>query len=507
MTSIRTKLFLNISFQLILFVLAAWCLSALFLENFYISNKKSSLIESGQLIDALYTAGDPNISLEIERIAGNIGAGILVISEDGYVKYSSFERQANPKTRGNPHRIFRPDVEQQPGFAAAPPPPEPIVVSREVIDGNSVVEMRHDPALNISFIDLRRQLKDNDILTIRLPVAAVKESAAYAVKFMAFCGILSIIAGCIWAYFFARKFTVPFQELSEVAASMAELDFSRRCRIGSNDEAGKLGQSINNLSSQLNKAIGELHEKNKQLMADVEKERRLDKLRQNFISSVSHDLKTPISLILGYAEGLKDDVAHDPADREYYCSVIADEAEKTNKLVNDLLDLSQIESGYFRLDRKNFDLSLLLDDIVLKYRTILQEKQFSLEVDKEATLPADGDELRIEQVIQNLLNNAIVHTDNAWLIKIAVVTADDKFRVNVFNTGSHIPEESIDNLWLSFYKVDRARTRGRGGHGLGLSIVKAIQELHGNAYGVENVDGGVVFWFEVDKAANLAAPE
>lgn len=494
MISIRTKLFLNISFLLVLFVLAAWCLSALFLEDFYTRNKKRSLIDSGLAIDALYGPGDKNIALELERIADKIGAGIVIIDGGGYLRYSSFERLAN-----------RQAIAMPPGAGAVdrppPPPPPGTITAREEIDGNSVIESQHDQALNVRFMVLKRRLSGGDILVIRLPLAAVTESAAYANKFTAFSGLLAILAGCIWAYFFARRFTVPLRELSNVAAGISRLDFSQRCQIGSDDEVGRLGRSINNLSEQLNKSITELNERNRQLTADVEKERSLDRLRKNFVSSVSHELKTPVSLILGYAEGLRENVARDPADKDYYCTVIADEAVKMDKLVNDLLDLSQIESGYFRLDRTDFDLALLLDEIALKYRTILQENGIVLKIERQSSLTVNGDILRTEQVITNLLNNAIAHVAAARLIRITAEEGEGGVRVTVYNTGRHIPSESLGNLWQSFYKVDEARTRERGGHGLGLSIVRAIQELHGNAYGVENVDGGVMFWFLVDKAA------
>ncbi len=499
MNSIRTKLFLNISFLLVFFVLAAWSLSALFLEDFYIRNKKRSLIESGQAIAALYAAGGPNISLELERIADNIGAGIVIVSRGGYLKYSSFERLGHEAKRP-PHRKPPP-----PGigrFDDDPPPHMPLTVSaREEIDGRTSVERQHDQAININFLSLRRVLDDGSILLIRLPLAAVAESAAYAGKFTALSGLLAIIAGCVWAYFFARKFTAPLQQLGEVAAGIARLDFSQRCRVTGNDEVGRLGDSINNLSCRLSKAIAALNETNRQLLADVEQERRLDKLRKDFISSVSHELRTPLSLILGYAEGLKENVVRSKGDREYYCAVIADEAEKMNKLVNGLLDLAQIESGHFRLDRKDFDLSSLLADIAQKYQAILREKNIALSVDKETPLRVNGDALRVEQIILNLLNNAITHADGERLVEITAVDAADKVRVAVFNAGKHIPPDSMENLWLSFYKADQARTRGLGGYGLGLSIVRAIQELHGNAYGVENVAGGVMFWFELDKGA------
>lgn len=501
MNSIRTRLFFNIGLLLAFFLLVAWGLSALFLEHYYMDNKRHSIVDSARTIADRYNSGSDNISLEMERIADSIGAAIIITDKAGYIKYSSFERLANqlPADQQPPHPGS--DKGASAHRHAPPPPPRTTVTASYAVDAVTVIETEHDPVLNISFMNLKRQLAGGDVLLIRLPLAAVAESAAYASRFMAISGLLAMVAGCIWAYLFARRFTAPLKELSAVAHSISRLDFSRRCTISGNDELSNLGESINNLSTQLNKSITALNEKNRQLAADVEKERSLDKLRKNFISSVSHELKTPVSLILGYAEGLKENVADDAESRNYYCSVIIDEAAKMDKLIKDLLDLSQVESGFFRMQRTNFDLSPLIDDLLLKYRNMLADKKISLIVEKASAVLASGDEFRVEQVIINLLNNAIDHTDNENLIRFTVAENQNKIRVSIYNTGKQIPPDSLGNLWLSFYKVDQARTREFGGYGLGLSIVRAIQDLHGNAYGVENAAGGVTFWFELDKAA------
>ncbi|MBP2651766.1 MAG: phoR 3 [Firmicutes bacterium] len=496
MTSIRTKLFRSISFLVIFFIFVAWILSTLVLEEYYLWNKKHSLIENGQYIEELYTSNPSDLSLELERIGSNIGAGIIIANPNGYVKASSFGRVGEPKAFIVPP-LNNKETDNSPQ-QHRPGPPSLILKTSETIDSASVILIEHDETLNIDFLSYRRQLANGDILLLRITLAALSESASYASKFMVFSGIISILSGCIWAFFFAKKFTVPLLELSNVAHSISQLDFTPKCTIRANDEIGLLGKSINNLSYQLNKAITELSQKNQQLLEDVEKERRLDKLRKDFISSVSHELKTPISLILGYAEGLKDNIASNEEDKDYYCAVIIDEAEKLDKLVKDLLDLSQIDSGYFSLNRTDFDLSSFLEQIVLKYRNVMMEKNITLELETASDILVNGDILRIEQVIVNFLNNALDHVDAQGIVKITVLRNLDKIMVSVFNTGNHIPDDSLNNLWLSFYKVDQARTRAFGGYGLGLSIVRAIQELHHNSYGVENVENGVTFWFELD---------
>jgi len=144
----------------------------------------------------------------------------------------------------------------------------------------------------------------------------------------------------------------------------------------------------------------------------------------------------------------------------------------------------------------------LLDDILLKYQTVLHDKGIALEVTKEAEILINGDSLRIEQIILNLLNNAIDHTEFTKSIKIYITPVADKLRFFIYNSGKPIPEDSQEKIWTSFYKIDKARTREYGGYGLGLSIVRVLQELHGNTYGSINMAEGVAFWFDLTKAEN-----
>jgi len=222
-------------------------------------------------------------------------------------------------------------------------------------------------------------------------------------------------------------------------------------------------------------------------------------MRKEFVSSVSHELRTPLSVIQGYAEGLVSNVAESEDDRKFYCDVIMKEADKMNKLVKDLLNLSQIESGYFHIEKSEFNINSLIEYVLNKYKAIFTEKDIEVQFELGESMIVCGDMVRIEQILTNYLNNAINHIDNNKIIKISKIVNKDKIKISIFNSGKHIPEELLEKIWTSFYKVDKARTRAYGGYGLGLSIVKALADLHNNDYGVENIEGGVIFWFEVDK--------
>ncbi|HWI55175.1 MAG TPA: HAMP domain-containing sensor histidine kinase [Desulfobacteria bacterium] len=501
--SIRTRLFLGIGFLIVFFVAFSLLLNSQYLDKFYIWHKKDMLLESKKTIDGIYNGSPESITLELENLERNRGMNISILGSDYQLKYNSsfrlFNEERLQRPSGAPGADFRRrladrrsplflPIEQQLGTLA---------------EGDSITDIVKDPRLKTNFLVLASRLSNGEILVLSTPLAAINESAAIANRFFMFTGIITIILGGIAVFLFAREFTKPILDLNDIAQRMSKLDFSKKYTVQSEDEVGQLGKSINSLSLQLDKAISELTEANDKLKEDIQRERRIDKMRKQFVSNVSHELKTPIALIQGYAEGLKLNVNENEADRDFYCDVIMDEADKMNRLVRDLLDLSQIESGYFKLEKTVFDISYLVDQVLEKYRPILTEKGIKVEVEKNDNIDVCGDVTRIEQVLVNYLNNAINHVEDKNEIRLAVTRQSNKVRVSVFNFGQPIPEESLNKLWTSFYKVDKARTRAYGGTGLGLSVVRAIQELHNNAYGVENRDNGVLFWFEADDAVVL----
>ncbi|MGE5415750.1 MAG: ATP-binding protein [Acidobacteriota bacterium] len=363
-----------------------------------------------------------------------------------------------------------------------------------------VFETTSDPRLKNNFLNLIARLNNGDYLLLSTSISAIEESAAIANRFSLFTGLLTIILGGVIVYLFARRTTSPILELKAIAQRMALLDFSKKYEGRSNDEISELGSSINVLSDQLDHSISALRQANEKLQQDIEQKRQIDEMRKEFVSSVSHELKTPISLIQGYAEGLKTDVITDEENKNYYCDVIIDEAAKMDKTVRQLLDLTQIESGHMQLERTNFDISAFLDHVLEKYTPVLSEKKAALIMEKDESVIVNADPVRTEQVLVNYITNAIDHIDQAGTIRIKIATDNRHARISVYNSGPRIPDDSLDMIWTSFYKVDKARTRAYGGTGLGLSIVKAIQELQGNVYGAMNLKDGVEFWFELDKA-------
>ena len=222
-------------------------------------------------------------------------------------------------------------------------------------------------------------------------------------------------------------------------------------------------------------------------------------MRKDFLSNVSHELKTPIALIQGYAEGLLDGINDDDKEsRQFYCEVIIDEAGKMNKMVKKLLTLNQIEFGNNQVTMERFDLHELVRGVLQSVEILAKQDEIQIVYNNSEPIYVWADEYQIEEVVTNYLSNAIHYATGEKRIELKMEKRDDLVHVSVFNTGERIPKEDIDKVWIKFYKVDKARTREYGGSGIGLSIVKAIMDAHHMQCGVQNRENGVEFWFELD---------
>ena len=481
MKSIRTRLFLGLGLVILFFVLMSWMLNTNYLEKYYIHQKKNLLTGTARHIDQVYSGSPEDMLLDLETAESMASMNIIIVDQTKQIKYISFNRR----------------LPNQPNDRSLGLIMEGVGVLKE---RGSFIEVTRDPRLNADNLNLVYRLQNGDILILTTPLTAIQVNAAIANRFFLYTGLLTLVIGGMASFWFARRFTRPIVEMNAIAQHMACLDFSKKYQVSGDDELGELGKSLNSLSDQLHKSITELQDANARLRAEVEQERRIDEMRREFISNVSHELKTPLSLIQGYAEGLTVDVVEDEADRRYYCEVIMDEAAKMDKLVRDLLELSQMESGSFTLEKQPFDASLLLDQVLAKYEPLFSEKGIQPRVGKSDAQWVYADSIRAEQVLVNYLNNALNHIDQTGILEVSMSERDGKVHISVFNSGPNIPAEALDKIFTSFYKVDKARTRAYGGTGLGLSVVRAIQEMDHNGYGVINRENGVEFWFEMEAA-------
>lgn len=361
---------------------------------------------------------------------------------------------------------------------------------------NYTLEVNRD--MDMDYLDMWGMLDNNNVFLIRLPMAGISDSIQISNMFYLYTGMIVVAISILAIWFLSQRLTKPLEELTDISIRMSNLDFNAKYESGGEDEIGVLGQNFNKMSKELEQTISELKTANNELQKDIEKKERIDDMRKEFLSNVSHELKTPIALIQGYAEGLKECINDEAESRDFYCEVIIDEAAKMNNMVKELLTLNQLEFGNDQISMECFDLTELVRGVVNSAQLLADQKDAQILFVQDTSVYVWGDEFKIEEVVTNYVSNAINHIDGERKIEIKMQRREGHIRLSVFNTGKPIPEEDIDKIWIKFYKVDKARTREYGGSGIGLSIVKAIMESMNQKFGVKNYENGVEFWFELE---------
>lgn len=363
-----------------------------------------------------------------------------------------------------------------------------------------IVKM-HDERLDSDYLELVGKIDINgteSTIYMRSNYESIQESVKLSSRFLAYAALVSLLIAIFVMFWISNGFTKPIVKLSRIAREMSELKFETKYTEYRGDELDELGNSVNVLSEKLEETISELKAANNELQNDIEEKIQIDEMRKEFLSNVTHELKTPIALIQGYAEGLQDNINDDPESREFYCEVIIDEANKMNNMVKKLLNLNQIEFGKNQIEYERFDVVQVIRSVLDANRILIEQKEVMVRFDFTESVYVWADEYMTQEVITNYISNALNHVDGQKVITITLCKTDEVVRISVKNTGEQIPEEDLEKVWIKFYKVDKARTREYGGSGIGLSIVKAIMDSMHRECGVKNCEDGVEFWFELD---------
>ncbi|MDF2512733.1 MAG: hypothetical protein K0S04_2599 [Herbinix sp.] len=517
--SIRFKITFFLTTMVILTIFLTWFINKTFLSDFYIHSKVDNLDDVYQKVLSIYSKSDKEYNLSdentelMEQLAYNYDVDVYV--------YNSYQGMVYPEADniGLSEKIRMQDTEMFIfGFS------NDALGQRDILKqaSNYIIYRIHDYRTEASFIDMVGIIgnenaesssentkdysaqdnsmygkEDYNIVLLRTNFDSIEESAAVANQFLAYVGIAAVILGSIAMFLFSKKFTKPILDLAGIAKSMTDLNFEVKYTVETKDEIGKLGTCINTLSDKLESTIAELKQANNELMKDIQKKTEIDEMRKEFLSNVSHELKTPISLIQGYAEGLKENINEDEESRDFYCEVIMDEANKMNQMVKKLLNLNELEFGNNQINFERFDIVSIIRTVLNSTEILFKQKEVTLHFDQEEPVYVWADEYLVEQVVTNYISNALNHVSDNKIIEIKLIPRENSVRIAVFNTGENIPEEDLDKIWIKFYKVDKARTREYGGSGIGLSIVKAILKSHNQECGVINRPVGVEFWFEL----------
>ncbi len=465
-------------------ILLCWVLNTTLLPRYYMHNKKEVLMENYQTISNASAQNElesDEFAVTFDNLCSNGNIMALILQQDGKVLRSSVNDLDALRTEFWDVLLHGDKM--------------------EVLYSNKQYQLlkKTDTRLDSEYLVLVGVLENGDMVLMRTAVESIRESAAISNRFLLFAGAAAIVASILVAFFTTRHITKPLQQLTDISKRMVDLDFNAKYESDQSNsyEVEELGNHINRLSENLERTISELKTANVELQDDIEKKIQIDEMRKEFLSNVSHELKTPLALIQGYAEGLQECINDDAESREFYCEVIIDEADKMNRMMKKLLTLNQLEFGNDQVIMERFDMTELIRGVANSTRILMEQKGIRLELENSEEAWVWGDEFKVEEVITNYMSNAINHADGEKLIRVFYTRSEDKLRVSVFNTGQPIPEEDIEKIWVKFYKVDKARTREYGGSGIGLSIVKAIMDSFHQRCGVINHEDGVEFWMEL----------
>ena len=537
----------SIKFKItLLLVVTVTCLVAMligfnsiFSEKVYMNRKQKSMINSYENVNEImqkYTDSQidkDTMCADMENISTAKGISVLVVDSSWCTIYVSTQGDDSMMERLR-MSIFNGDIFKNNGSPdKAPEPKEQEDDSdnpadkddkkdhrkrlEDIIDmsGTSLVENRtiissndnytlqkvYDERLGDYYLEIWGTLDNGYSIILRTPIQGIKDNVNISTTLIKYVGGAILAVGIIAAFVVSTYITRPIKQLSNIAERMSEMDFDARYEGSDKGEIGLLGKSMNNMSEKLEQNIAELKKANLELKKDIDKKEKLEIMRTDFLSNVSHELKTPIALIQGYAEGLKEGITDDPESMEFYCEVIMDEANKMNIMVKRLLTLNQIEFGNDEPEMERFNINELIASVVDANAIRAGQKNMSIVFDNRNEQNfVWADEYKTEEVLTNYISNALNHCDGKRAIEVRTGKSEDggTITVTVYNSGKNIADEDLERIWEKFYKTDKARTREYGGNGIGLSIVKAIMDSMGQEYGVRNVSDGVVFWFNLD---------
>ncbi|WP_433939989.1 sensor histidine kinase [Paenibacillus lautus] len=363
---------------------------------------------------------------------------------------------------------------------------------QESKNANQIVDYEENHVDYKIFVD-RMQDRDGNpaYLFAMTSLQPVNEAAGMIKEYYVYIIIATLLLVVLASFYYSRQITRPLLRINRTTRQMADLDFSEKIPITTKDEIGDLSRNINELSERLHSHILRLEQ-------DIEKEKQLENTRKEFISGVSHELKTPLSVIQSCLAIMKDGVAIHK--RDYYFKAMEDEVKRMDLLIVDMLELAKYESGTYTMDMDSFYIDAVIERVCAKLAADIEAKQLHLDLSLKP-IEVLANERRIEQVVVNFLGNAIRYTPEQESIHVSILEDGDTAKICIENKGAHIQDEQFEKIWDRFYRGEPSRKRSTGGTGLGLAISKKILEMHGVPYGVTNTPDGVLFYFHLNKKA------
>lgn len=467
MKSIKLKLWSGMMVVILVVILLLWFFQIVFLEKFYTDIKISTVKKRGyQIISQIENSDMSQIEHKIDGFSYDNNMNIQIINtrrETIYESVGGSIADNRVKMNGNIGQGHLSELE-----------------FKKVMDNKEIIRSyNHFKFGNkIMMIVLPIETKDDIVaMIINMPLAPIKDTIYILKRQLVYITIILLIVSTAISFFLARMFTKPILEIQRVTKKIAIGDFSETLELQRSDEIGGLGESINFMGTELSK---------------------IEQLRKDLIANVSHELRTPLSLIQGYAEMIRDVSGDKKEKREKHIDIIIDESIRLSHVVDDILNLSQIQSGYIEMNKSEFSINELIISVVKKYEILSQRTGVSIDIELDKDIKIIADKTKIEQVFYNLINNATNHTDEGGRVVVSTSLNDKYIRIAVKDNGEGISEQDIKYIWDRYYKNDNKTKRGNLGTGLGLSIVKNILNCHDATYGVNSIEGvETTFWFSL----------
>ena len=462
-----------------------------FLDDYYVHSKKEAIKTAYSTINIAANNGNlssQDFDIELQKVCEKYNIELIVLDADSQtIKTTASDVQFLTK-------LLWENMLSENGTS--------LTKDKKILEQTDeyTLQTETDVRTGTGYMEIWGVLGNGNLIMMRTALESIAESVTISNNFVSYVGFMIAVLILLTVFFITKKITDPITDLSAISDEMKALNFEAKYKPRKfTNELDRLGENINELSSTLEKTITELKNANYELQQDIDKKNELDEMRRDFISNVSHELKTPIALIQGYAEGLSEGINDDDAEsRQFYCEVIMDEAAKMNNMVKKLLTLNQLEFGKSDMTMERFNIVDMVKNYMKSAEILARQKNVTVRMEEYPDIYVWADEFKTEEILQNYYSNAINHVAGEMIIEIKLQLIENHVRISVFNTGTPIPEDSIKHIWDKFYKVDKARTREYGGSGVGLSIVKAIMDSMHQQYGVINYDNGVEFWFELE---------
>ena len=479
---IRKKLFLLISAVCLINILAVSVFGGTFLESFHKTKKQVEITTLRKEIYNKYNNGDTDEFFRVINRAERSNNRIIVFTFHGSSAIVDYATMAERKNGGVNY--------------------DPLDEVRTLINSSTFETLKiaahHQQTDGFIFSYSLLSLSDSRYLVISSPVEYISTISSDALMFFTVLSSITLLIGLLASYVISRRISKPIYKIKTVAENVAKLDFSDTLDIKSGDEIGDLAVSINTMSSQIKNSIDILQK-------DLAREEATNKMRREFITNVSHDFKTPLSLIYAYAEAAGDST-DDELVKEYIQTIIQ-QSENMSDLVTRLLSLSQLESGLVTFEKQAFSLRDVIDTVVSGQRIFAEKQDAAITIDVDPEIIVFSDYKRISQVFTNLHENAIKYTESNKTIQIKAEVDSNKVKISVINTASHLPEDELAQLFDSFYRTDKSRTGEEDkiktkSYGVGLAIIRTIIDGLGGEYSAENTwiqgEEAIKFWFTVD---------